>query len=104
MRNKKRFYIYPVYFDANRSRCEGRKVKKGLAVQNPLVTELAEVATMLNLEFEVNLEAKYPRFWWIPSGRLQIKKQEIVNKNALVKKMAGQLRKIKTKLKLHSKP
>jgi signal recognition particle subunit SRP19 len=104
MRNKKRFYIYPVYFDANRSRCQGRRVKKAVAVQNPSVAELAEVATMLNLEFEMNLEAKYPRFWWIPSGRLQIKKQETVNKNALVKKMGSQLRKLKNKPKLHSKP
>ena len=103
MRNKKQFYIYPVYFDSSRSRTEGRRIKKGLAVATPSIEDLAQVATMLGLTFDVNLEAKYPRFWWVPSGRLQIKKQEPYNKNSLIKKMASQLKKLRTKPKYQSK-
>ncbi len=99
MRNKKQFHIYPVYFDANRSRAEGRRIKKKAAIQNPSITELAEIATHLGLTFEIDLEAKFPRYWWIPSGRLRVKKQDPHNKYSLVKKMGNQLKKIRAKTK-----
>ncbi|NVM52205.1 MAG: hypothetical protein HWN66_00790 [Candidatus Helarchaeota archaeon] len=98
MRNKKQYYFYPVYFDANRSRSQGRRVKKKLAVKSPSIQDLAQAATILDVPFELNSEAIYPRFWWIPSGRLQVKKDEAIkNKNALLKKIAMQLRKIHVK-------
>lgn len=97
MRNKKQYYIYPVYFDAKRSRSQGRRIKKKIAVDAPTIQEIAQAATILDLPFETNLEAIYPRFWWIPSGCLQVKKQESFNKNALIKKLAIQLKKIHAK-------
>lgn len=97
MRNKKQFHIYPVYFDANRSRSQGRRVKKKLAVKSPLINELAQIATILDQNFEIDLEAKYSRYWWIPSGRLRVNKQGSYNKNSLLKKMASQFKKIRVK-------
>ncbi len=97
MRNKKQFHIFPVYFDADRTREQGRRVKKTAAIKNPSITELADVATALGLDFEVDLEAKYPRYFWIPSGRLKVKKQEPYNKNKLIKKFASNLRKKRAK-------
>jgi signal recognition particle subunit SRP19 len=93
MRNKKQFHIFPVYFDADRTRGQGRRVKKKSAIKNPSITELAEAATALGLSFEVDLEAKYPRYFWIPSGRLKVKKQDPYNKNKLIRKLASNLRK-----------
>ena len=93
MRNKKQHHIYPVYFDAKRTRSQGRRVKKKLAVESPTVQEVAQAAAFLNIELEINLEAKYPRYWWLPSGRIHVKKQEQVNKNKLIKKIATQLKK-----------
>ncbi|MHA1264486.1 MAG: signal recognition particle subunit SRP19/SEC65 family protein [Candidatus Helarchaeota archaeon] len=97
MRNKRQHHIYPVYFDSKRSWKQGRRVKKKLAVEAPTIQELAQAAAMLDLPMEVNLEVKYPRFWWLPSGRLQIKKQEGMNKNKLIKKLAIQLKKVRGK-------
>jgi len=97
LRNKRQFHIYPVYFDANRSRSQGRRIKKKAAIQNPTIDELAQVATILGLNFEVDLNARYPRFWWLRSGRLKVKKQEPYTKNKLLKKMASQLKKIRAK-------
>ncbi len=97
MRNKKQFHIYPVYFDVNRSRTEGRRVKKKAAVKSPSIKDLAQVATQLNLNFEENPDIRYPRYWWIPSGRLLIKKEESMNKNNLIQKIATQLKKLETK-------
>lgn len=97
MRNKKLHFIYPVYFDSNRSRAQGRRIKKKLAVESPTIQDVAQAAVTLNIETEINLEAKYPRFWWLPSGRIQVKKQEGVNKNKLIKKIATQLKKVQGK-------
>jgi len=97
MKNKKQIYIYPVYFDVSRSRGQGRRVPKKLAVQTPSINELGQIASSLDLNFEANAEAKYPRFHWVPSGRLLIKKQEDFNKNVLIKKIAIQLKKLRTK-------
>ncbi len=93
MRNKKQHYIYPVYFDSKRSRTQGRRIKKKLAVESPTIQEVAQAAAFLGLDLEVNLEAKYPRFWWLPSGRIHVKKQEGVNKNKIIQKIATQLKK-----------
>ena len=98
MRNKKQYHIYPVYFDANRTRSQGRRVKKKLAVKSPSIQDVAQAATTLDIPFEIKLDAIYPRFWWMPSGRLQVKKQEgFQNKYALIKKLATQLRKMNLK-------
>ena len=97
MRNKKQHYIYPVYFDAKRTRSQGRRVKKKLAVESPTIEEVAQAATKLGVNIEINLEAKYPRFWWLPSGRIHVKKQEGVNKNKLIKKIGTQLKKVHKK-------
>ena len=97
MRNKKQHHIYPVYFDAKRSRSQGRRVKKKLAVESPTIEEVAQAATMVGVDMEINLEAKYPRFWWLPSGRIHVKKQEGVNKNNLIKKIGTQLKKVHKK-------
>lgn len=97
MRNKKQYYIYPIYFDGKQSRSQGRRVKKQLAVNSPTIQEVAQAATILEIPFEVNLEVKFPRFCWLPSGRLEVKKQEALNKNSLIKKLAIQLKKIYSK-------
>lgn len=57
----RRVVIYPVYFDYNRSRKEGRRVPRSLAVQNPSIEEIAAVAGELGLDPEISSEAKYPK-------------------------------------------
>ncbi len=57
----KRVVIYPVYFDYNRSRKEGRKVPRSLAVQNPSIEEIAAAARELGLDPEISLEVKYSK-------------------------------------------
>ena len=97
MRNKKEHYIYPVYFDAKRTRSQGRRVKKKFAVESPTIQDVAQAASMVGLDMQINIEAKYPRFWWLSSGRIQVKKQEGLNKNKLIKKIGTQLKKIHKK-------
>jgi signal recognition particle subunit SRP19 len=63
--------LYPVYFDKNKTRAEGRRVGKELAVANPLARELAEAVASLeyNVVFEPN--KTHPKDWSNP-GRCRV--------------------------------
>jgi signal recognition particle subunit SRP19 len=85
--------IWPVYFDVNKSRAEGRRVNRGQAVIYPKIAEIKEAADKLGLENEINLEARYPRAPWTKSGMLIVAKSE--PKENVIQKLAKQLFKIK---------
>ncbi|KAH6680137.1 signal recognition particle, SRP19 subunit [Halenospora varia] len=64
--------IYPVYFDINRSRKEGRMVGKELAVENPLAREIVAACGRLRLEALFEPAKMHPKDWANP-GRVKIK-------------------------------
>lgn len=63
--------LYPIYFDASRTKKEGRRVGKEHAVENPLAREIAEA--VYELGYKPNLEPSkmHPRDWANP-GRVRI--------------------------------
>jgi signal recognition particle subunit SRP19 len=63
--------IYPVYFDAGRSRAEGRRVGKELAVENPLAREIAEATLSLGLGTVLERGKMHPKDWANP-GRVKV--------------------------------
>ncbi len=85
--------IWPVYFDINKTREEGRRVSKSQAVLAPKIAELKEAAERLGLESEINLEAHHPKAPWLKSGMLIVEKNE--PKEAIIKKLAKHLVKVK---------
>ena len=94
MRKLDKAIIWPVYFDVNKSREEGRRVPKSQAVISPKIVEIKEAADKLGLENEINLEAHFPKMHWSKSGMLLVEKNEA--KEAIIKKLAKQLVKIKS--------
>jgi signal recognition particle subunit SRP19 len=94
MRKLDKAIIWPVYFDINKSREEGRRVPKSQAVISPKIVEIKEAADKLGLENEINLEAHFPKMHWSKSGMLLVEKNEA--KEAIIKKLAKQLVKIKS--------
>lgn len=94
MRKQDKVILWPAYFDSTKTRGEGRKVPKGLAVPSPKVSELKEAAEKLGLEHELVLDACYPKTPWLKSGILLVAKKE--SKNQLLKKVARQLQKIRS--------
>ncbi|KAI0384904.1 signal recognition particle, SRP19 subunit [Hypomontagnella monticulosa] len=64
--------LYPVYFDATRSRAEGRRVPKSLAVANPLAREIAAACANLRLSPVFEAHRVHPKDWANP-GRVRIK-------------------------------
>jgi signal recognition particle subunit SRP19 len=94
MRKLDKAIVWPVYFDAQRTRKEGRRVPKALAVDSPKILELQQAAEKLGLQNEVNLEAHFPNTPWAKSGMLYVEKNE--PKEAVIQKLAKQLIKIKS--------
>jgi signal recognition particle subunit SRP19 len=93
MRKLDKAIIWPTYFDANKSRAEGRRVNKNLAVLSPKILELKEAADKLGLENEISLETHHPKYPWFKGGSMLIEKKE--PKEQIIAKLAKQLVKIK---------
>jgi signal recognition particle subunit SRP19 len=98
MRKLDKAIIWPVYFDINKSRAEGRRVPKTCAVQSPKIAEIKEAADKLGLVNDVNLEAHFPKMPWAKSGMLLVEKKEA--KEKIIQKLAKQLVKIKSQPQL----
>ncbi len=83
MRNK--WVLWPIYFDADASRQEGRKIPKELAIKNPTVDEIFKAAKKLGLN-PIKEEKAYPSRWWRKEGKVLVDKKgrklEIIRKIA----------------------
>ena len=86
MRNKNKIILWSVYFDAGRSRADGRRVPKKLAVSSPKVEEIQRAAKRLGLQPEVVPDAAHPSCPWQQSGLIILPKTE--PKTEILKKIA----------------
>ena len=67
--------LYPLYFDANRSKSEGRRVGKESAVSNPLAREIVEAVQTLGLKVVFEPGKTHPKDWSNP-GRVRVALKE----------------------------
>jgi signal recognition particle subunit SRP19 len=94
MRKQDKAIVWPAYFDSAKTRKEGRRVPKNLAVQSPKILEIKEAAEKLGLKHEVAVEAGYPKTPWVKSGMILVEKKG--SKEQVIKKIAKQLLKIRS--------
>ncbi|CAJ2510836.1 Uu.00g064610.m01.CDS01 [Anthostomella pinea] len=64
--------LYPIYFDATRTRAQGRRVPASLAVKNPLAREIASACANLRLQPVFEAHRLHPKDWANP-GRVRVK-------------------------------
>lgn len=93
MRKQDKVILWPTYFDSTKTRGEGRKAPKSLAVPSPRISELKEAVEKLGLEHELVLNVSHPKTPWLKTGMLLVAKKE--PKNQLLRKVAKQLQKIR---------
>ncbi|KAK4237663.1 signal recognition particle SEC65 subunit [Achaetomium macrosporum] len=76
--------LYPVYFDATRTRAEGRRVPRSLAVANPLAIDIVQACAQLRLQTVLEAGKLHPKDWANP-GRVKVNlrgdSQQAVAKN-----------------------
>ena len=94
MRKQDKIIIWPVYFDSTKTRGDGRRVPKSLAVPSPKVLETKEAVEKLGLDYELVLDAGYPRTPWLKTGMLLVTKKE--SKEKVIRKIGEHLLKIRS--------
>ncbi|KAI1165831.1 signal recognition particle, SRP19 subunit [Nemania serpens] len=67
--------LYPIYFDASRTRAQGRRVPAHLAVRNPLAREIANACASLRLSPVFEAHRTHPKDWANP-GRVRVALKE----------------------------
>lgn len=89
MHEKGKIVIWPAYFDSTKTRSEGRRVPKGMAVPSLGIIELRETVESLGLDYEESSEACYPKTPWLETGMLRVLKKG--NKPETIRKIAQSL-------------
>ncbi len=92
MRKQDKIVIWPTYFDSTKTRSEGRRIPKSLAVPSPKISQIKEAIEKLDLQCELVSDASYPKTPWLKNGMILVTKKE--PKNAIIEKAAKQLLKI----------
>ena len=94
MRKLDKAIIWPIYFDASKTRKKGRRVPKNMAVQSPKIDEVKQAVDKLGLKNEVRPETHFPKAPWAKTGMLLVEKKE--PKEKIIQKIAKQLVRIKS--------
>jgi signal recognition particle subunit SRP19 len=94
MRKQEKAIIWPAYFDQAKTRKNGRRVPKNLAVQSPKVDEVEEAARRLGLKPELTAGAGYPKTPWSKTGMVMVHKS--ASKEQIMRKLAKQLVKVRS--------
>lgn len=82
--------IWPAFLDADRSRSEGRRVSRDLAVDEPTVEEIAQAVQQVGYDAVIERDKQYPREWE-PRGRVLVKGAEDATKSDLLQAVAAYL-------------
>jgi signal recognition particle subunit SRP19 len=89
MRKQNKIFLWSVYFDASKTRTDGRRVPKKFAVSAPKIEELQRAAKRLGLQPEIVSDAAHPSCPWRRTGLLILPKTE--SKGNTLKKIAKEL-------------
>lgn len=91
MKKKDKIILWPVYFDSTKTRLEGRRIPKNLAVPAPKLKELKKAVEQTNLQPEVIADAGHPSAPWQKTGLIMISKKG--SKTQILRKIAAELSK-----------
>jgi len=89
MRKQNKLILWPAYFDANKTRLQGRRIHKGLAVPSPRLEELQKAAEKCGLQPEVVAEVKHPHVPWQKTGLISVPKS--ASKTHIIRRVAKEL-------------
>jgi len=89
MRKQNKIVLWPVYFDSNKTRGDGRRVPKKLAVPSPKPEEIQKAAKRIGLQPEIVPEAIHPSSPWQKTGLLVVPKKD--SKVKTLRKIAKEL-------------
>jgi signal recognition particle subunit SRP19 len=89
MRKQNKIVLWPVYFDSNKTRMEGRRVPKKLATPSPNLDEIQKAVKRMGLQPEIISDAIHPSSPRQKTGLLIIPKKD--SKVETLRKIAKEL-------------
>jgi len=89
-KEKRPIVLYPAYFDTERSREEGRRVPRKIAVHAPTAPEIAEAAGALGLKSKLEEQSAHPSTPWRHDGRVLVSGSYF--KTSVVRKVAEKMK------------
>ena len=89
-KEKRAIVLYPAYFDAERSRDDGRRVARKVAVRAPTVEEIERAAGALGLKPKVESDRAHPSTPWKRDGRVLVRADYF--KTSVVRKVAEKIK------------
>jgi signal recognition particle subunit SRP19 len=81
--------LWPAYFDADKSRNEGRRVAAEMAISEPTVDEIAEAVQQVGYDAVIERDKAYSRENWDERGRVLVKNADDSTKNDLIQAVAA---------------
>jgi signal recognition particle subunit SRP19 len=85
-----RIILWPSYFDSKKSRAEGRRVSKKIAVANPRSEDILKAVQELGLKATHHPDKAYPGNWWEKEGLVSVEKA--LPKTELIAKVSARLK------------
>ena len=89
MRKQDKFIIWPIYFDQSKTKGEGRKIPKNLALPAPRLDEIQKAAERLGLKPETIPQLAYPATPWQKTGMVTVDKKG--SKLQIIRKIAKEI-------------
>lgn len=81
--------LWPAYFDAAKTRNEGRRVAESMAVTEPTVDEIAKAVQQVGYNAVIERDKAYSRESWEERGRVLVKNADDSSKNDLIQAVAA---------------
>jgi signal recognition particle subunit SRP19 len=94
MRQQDKIIVWPAYFDSTKTRNNGRRVPKNLAVPSPKIAEVKEAAEKLGLPHELVADVGYSKTPWLKTGMILVTKKG--SKGQVILFVAKQLLKMRS--------
>jgi len=89
LRKQDKVIVWPAYFDSTKTRTEGRRVPKNLAVPSPKIEELQKATERTGLHSEAVLEARHSSAPWQKTGMVVVSKKG--SKTRIIREIAKEL-------------
>jgi signal recognition particle subunit SRP19 len=85
------FFVYPSYLRRATTRALGRRVPQPVAVEEPALQQIVEVARTLGFTASAEPDKQYPRAVHDYAGRVRVVKKAGVTKTAFLRQLANEL-------------
>ncbi len=89
MQKKNKILLWPAYFDSTKTRLQGRRISKSIAMPSPKLDEIQSAAQKSGFQVEVSMDSRHPRVPWQKTGLILVTKNG--NKMNIIRRVAKEL-------------